>query len=36
MTVTDDGKGFDDTTLKSATNPFYTTEKKSDTVQQRY
>lgn len=33
MTVTDDGKGFDDTTLKSATNPFYTTEKKSDTVQ---
>lgn len=31
--VTDDGKGFDDTTLKSATNPFYTTEKKSDTGQ---
>lgn len=33
ITVTDDGKGFDDTTLKSATNPFYTTEKKSDTGQ---
>ena len=33
ITVTDDGEGFDDTTLKSATNPFYTTEKKSDTVQ---
>ena len=29
ITVTDDGSGFDDTTLKSATNPFYTTEKKS-------
>ena len=29
ITVTDDGLGFDDTTLKSATNPFYTTEKKS-------
>lgn len=33
ITVTDDGKGFDDTALKSATNPFYTTEKKSDTAQ---
>lgn len=33
ITVTDDGEGFDDTALKSATNPFYTTEKKSDTVQ---
>ena len=33
ITVTDDGAGFDDTTLKSATNPFYTTEKKSDTGQ---
>ena len=33
ITVTDDGDGFDDTALKSATNPFYTTEKKSDTVQ---
>lgn len=30
ITVTDDGKGFDDTALKSATNPFYTTEKKVD------
>lgn len=27
ITVSDDGKGFDDTTLKSATAPFYTTEK---------
>lgn len=26
--VADDGKGFDDTALKSATDPFYTTEKK--------
>ena len=26
-------QGFDDTTLKFATNPFYTTEKKSDTGQ---
>ena len=33
ITVTDDGAGFDDTTLKFATNPFYTTEKKSDTGQ---
>lgn len=33
ITVKDDGSGFDDTTLKSATNPFYTTEKKSDTGQ---
>lgn len=33
ITVTDDGTGFDDTALKSATNPFYTTEKKSDTGQ---
>ena len=33
ITVTDDGAGFDDTTLKSATNPFYTTEKKSGTGQ---
>nr|WP_303007457.1 HAMP domain-containing sensor histidine kinase [uncultured Anaerostipes sp.] len=33
MTITDDGTGFDDTALKSATNPFYTTEKKSDTGQ---
>ncbi len=33
ITVTDDGEGFDDTALKSAANPFYTTEKKSDTVQ---
>ncbi|HJC22641.1 MAG TPA: HAMP domain-containing histidine kinase [Candidatus Eisenbergiella merdavium] len=33
ITVTDDGEGFRDTALKSATNPFYTTEKKSDTVQ---
>ena len=33
ITVTDDGPGFDDTTLKSAANPFYTTEKKSDTGQ---
>lgn len=33
MTITDDGTGFDDTTLKSATNPFYTTDKKSDTGQ---
>lgn len=33
ITVTDDGKGFDDAALKSATNPFYTTEKKSDTGQ---
>ncbi len=30
--VTDDGKGFDDTTLKSATNPFFTTEKKADSA----
>lgn len=33
ITVTDDGKGFDSTGLKAATNPFYTTEKKSDTAQ---
>ena len=33
ITVSDDGAGFDDTALKSATNPFYTTEKKSDTGQ---
>ena len=33
QTITDDGTGFDDTALKSATNPFYTTEKKSDTGQ---
>lgn len=33
ITVTDDGLGFNDTTLKSATNPFYTTEKKSNTGQ---
>lgn len=33
ITVTDDGSGFDDTTLKSATNPFYTTEKKSNNGQ---
>lgn len=33
MTITDDGTGFDDTALKSATNLFYTTEKKSDTGQ---
>ena len=33
ITVTDDGTGFDDTVLKSATNPFYTTEKKSGTGQ---
>lgn len=33
ITVLDDGMGFDDTALKSATNPFYTTEKKSDTGQ---
>lgn len=33
ITVTDDGSGFDDTTLKSATNPFYTTEKKSNNEQ---
>ena len=33
ITVTDDGKGFDDIALKSATNPFYTTAKLSDTVQ---
>lgn len=33
ITVTDDGKGFDDTALKSATNQFYTTEKKSDAAQ---
>lgn len=30
ITVSDDGKGLADTTLKSATAPFYTTEKKSD------
>ena len=30
ITVSDDGPGFDDTALKSTTNPFYTTEKKSD------
>lgn len=30
ITVSDDGKGFADTALKSATAPFYTTEKKSD------
>ena len=29
--VIDDGKGFDNTTLKLATTPFYTTEKKRDT-----
>ena len=29
ITVTDDGSGSDDTALKSATDPFYTTEKKS-------
>ena len=33
ITVSDDGTGFDDTALKSAANPFYTTEKKSDTGQ---
>lgn len=33
ITVSDDGSGFDDTALKSATNPFYTTEKKPDTGQ---
>lgn len=33
ITVTDDGEGFSDTALKSATNPFYTTEKKFDSVQ---
>ena len=33
ITVMDDGKGFDDTALKSATNPFYTTEKKADSGQ---
>lgn len=33
ITVSDDGAGFDDIALKSATNPFYTTEKKSDTGQ---
>lgn len=33
ITVSDDGAGFDDTTLKSATNPFYTTEKKFDAGQ---
>ena len=33
ITVTDDGSGFDDTTLKSATNPFYTTEKKYNSGQ---
>lgn len=31
ITVSDDGKGFTDTALKSATTPFYSTEKKSDT-----
>lgn len=30
--VTDDGKGFDDSALKSATTPFYTAEKKTDDV----
>lgn len=33
ITVTDDGKGFDDTALKAATYPFYTTEKKTDSGQ---
>lgn len=33
ITISDDGSGFDDTALKSATEPFYTTEKKSDTEQ---
>lgn len=33
ITVSDDGLGFDDIALKSATNPFYTTEKKSATGQ---
>jgi signal transduction histidine kinase len=33
ITVSDDGPGFDDTALKSAVNPFYTTEKKSNTGQ---
>lgn len=33
ITVSDDGMGFDGIALKSATNPFYTTEKKSATGQ---
>ncbi len=33
ITVDDDGTGFDDAAIKSATNPFYTTEKKHDTAQ---
>ena len=33
ITVSDDGPGFDDTALKSAANPFYTTEKKSNAGQ---
>ena len=33
ITVTDDGSGFDDTALKSAANPFYTTEKKTSAGQ---
>lgn len=33
ITVTDDGKGFDDAALKAATYPFYTTEKKADSGQ---
>ena len=32
IAVSDDGKGFDADALKSATDPFYTTEKKSDGV----
>ena len=33
ITVTDDGSGFGDTTLKSPTNPFYTTDKKYNSGQ---
>ena len=33
ITVSDDGTGFDHTALKSATNPFYTTEKKTSAGQ---
>lgn len=33
ITVSDDGTGFDDTALKSAADPFYTTEKKSGAAQ---
>ena len=33
ITVSDDWPGFDDTALKSAVNPFYTTENKSNTGQ---